>query len=423
MRMTTAAAAGILLVGGAAFLTIPSAEKREPGGAGVSRAGALVPAVREPLTAADEKFYRDAAATAWKYLDANYQEATGFVNGSPEWHYTTTWDIGAQMLAFLAARDVGLITTEEYHRRVTKGLATLERAQLYDRAAFNKTYSATTGKAGDGTRGATGWSATDLGRLLVAAKVVSTRDPQLAPAVTRVVQRLDLSQIVKDGYLHGRMIGSSGKPWTFQEGRIGYEQYAARGFALWGAEVARAAAVQTNAYPIDVMGVSLPGDRRKLDRLNSEPFVLMGLELGLTPDMRALAENVLKVQRLRFEKTGRLTMVSEDAVAVAPHYFYYYCVIANGRPFMIDLVTPGRTLENPRWVSTKAAFGWHALMPSDYTKQVMDLVERTRTERGWASGVYEETDKSTNTLDINTSAVVLEAAAYQLRGGKPLIES
>ncbi|HEX6693206.1 MAG TPA: DUF3131 domain-containing protein [Longimicrobiales bacterium] len=432
MRRITAAAAGIVVIGGVAFLAIPSSPGYRGGGSGGDASsitwdpGVLEESVsrlpRPPLTAAESAFYRDAAAAAWKYLDANYQSRTGLVNGSPEWHYTTTWDIGAQLLAFLAARDVGLISTADYRQRVLKTLGTMERAQLYDRAAYNKTYSTTTGSAGDGQRGATGWSATDLGRLLIAAKVVATRDPDLAPAVERVVKRIDMSQVVKDGYLHGRMVGSSGKPWTFQEGRIGYEQYAAHGFALWNANVGNAAAVATNASPMDVMGVNLPRDRRGLDRLNSEPFILMGLEVGLTPDMRALAEKVLQVQQARYEKTGTLTVVSEDAVAVAPHYFYYYCIIANGKPFMIDLVTPGKSLDSPRWVSTKAALGWHALMPNAYTRLAVDHVTRTRTDAGWASGVYEDTGKSTGTLDINTSAVVLEAAAYQLRGGKPLIE-
>ena len=44
-------------------------------------------------------------------------------------------------------------------------------------------------------------------------------------------------------------------------------------------------------------------------------------------------------------------------------------------------------------------------------------------ERGWASGVYEKTSASTRTYDINTAAVILEAAAYQLRGGKPHIQA
>jgi hypothetical protein len=229
---------------------------------------------------------------------------------------------------------------------------------------------------------------------------------------------------VKTGYLYGQLNGSSGKPWTFQEGRIGYEQYVARGFAEWGADVANAMDVKKNGRPKKVMGVTLLEDTRWQDRLLSEPFVLYGLELGLTGDYRELAANVLKAQQARYDSTGKITIVSEDASAIAPHYFYYYCVYCSGKPFSIDVSTPGKTLDGPRWVSTKAAFGWHALFPSDYTKKAVDYVAAARDAgKGWASGVMEGSGKSTNSWDVNTAAVLLEIAHYQLRGGKPLIET
>ncbi|HEX4932972.1 MAG TPA: DUF3131 domain-containing protein, partial [Gemmatimonadaceae bacterium] len=73
--------------------------------------------------------------------------------------------------------------------------------------------------------------------------------------------------------------------------------------------------------------------------------------------------------------------------------------------------------------STKAAFGWHALMPSDYTRTATAYVAKSKDpRRGYASGVFEKTGASTNTFDINTASVLLEIAFYQLRGGKPLIQ-
>jgi hypothetical protein len=428
MRNITAIAGGTLLIGGAAFLAVPairnsSTDARIDAAPAVaaSAAAPVPPVARAPLTAEEEKFYRDAAAAAWRYMEVNAKPGTGFVTASPEWHYTTTWDVGGQLLATLSARDIGLITRDDYIARVKKVIATMQRAALYQGAAYNKTYSAIDGTPGDGERGLTGWSATDLGRLLVASKVLATRDPELAPAIDAMVKRIKFKEVVDDEYLHGRLNGNSGKPWTFQEGRIGYEQYSAKGFALWGAKVDKALAVSTNAYPVNVLGVQLLGDKRKLDRLNSEPFILYGLELGMPADVQQLAVAVLKAQQNRYDQTGKITIVSEDAVNVAPEYFYYYCVLANGKPFVIDIAIPGRTMDSPRWVSTKAAFGWHALMPSDYTKKALDLVAKTRMEDGWASGVYEVTGKSTATRDINTAAVILEASAFQLRGGKPLI--
>jgi hypothetical protein len=270
-----------------------------------------------------------------------------------------------------------------------------------------------TNRAGKASSTGYGWSATDQGRLLVWLKIVAENDPALTDDVEKVVRRVRFAETVANGYLRGGMIGSRGQLWRFQEGRIGYEQYSAQGFAFWGAQVDSALDVNLNAKPITVMGVPLLADRRGLDRLNSEPFVLLGLELGFTPQMDSLARNVLAAQEARFQQTGKLTMVSEDAVSVPPHFFYYYCVYCNGKAFTVDVVTPGKHLDEPRWLSTKASFGYHTLMPSLYTKSVMDQIAAARGERGWSSGVFEKNGKSTQTYDINTAAVVLESALYR----------
>lgn len=374
----------------------------------------------QPLTAEEKQLYRDIARSSWAYLDANYQPGTGFVNATPDWANTTLWDVGGQLIAYVAARDLGFIAADEYAKRMKTTLSTLERVPLFRGAAFNKQYST---KNGSVANERTGWSATDLGRFLVALKIVANHDPDLAAQAERVARRNDFSQIVKGGYLYGQLIGSSGKPWTYQEGRIGYEQYVARGFQLWGANVGNALDVKKNAQPVNVMGVPLLADKRYQDRLLSEPFVLYGLELGLDGDMLDLAANVLKAQEARFKSTGIMTITSEDAVSVPPQYFYYYCVYCSGKPFVIDASTPGKNLDGPRWVSTKAAYGWHALMPDDYTRQAVEFVQAAKdAKRGWASGVYESSKKSTQTFDINTAAVMMEVAYFRLRGNKALLE-
>lgn len=385
----------------------------------------LAPAdpVRAPLSSAERRFYMDAAELAWRYLDANYQEATGLVNSTPAWQYTTIWDIGGQLLGFQAARELNLLSPEEYVRRVNAALASLERMELFRGIAFNKIYSTRDASMGDASGRASGWSATDLGRLLVALKVLATREPQFATAAERVARRINFDEVVRGGYLHGQLIGSSGAPWTFQEGRIGYEQYVASGFQSWGARVDNALDLSRNGEPVEVLGVRLLRDRRRQDRLVSEPFILLGIELGMKADIRQLAAAVLAAQQARYDSSGQVTVVSEDAIGVPPHFFYYYCVYCNQQPFIIDVATPGREVNAPRWVSTKGAFGWHALMPSDYTRKALDYVMAARNPaRGWASGVFEESGASTETYDINTASVILEVAAFQMRGWRPLIE-
>ena len=370
----------------------------------------------------DEAFYRDVARQSWTYLDANYQPATGFVNATPEWDHTTLWDIGGQFLAFHAAKELGLLSADEFDSRIRAALNTLEKVPLFQDVAFYRIYST---RDGSPTRGAgMGWSATDLGRFLLGLKILTVHEPQFAEQAQRIVRRLDQSQIVKNGYLQGRVMTAAGTPSDFQEGRIGYEQYVAAGFAQWGADVRNALNLRANAKPVDVLGVPLLGDKRNFDRLLSEPFILHGLELGLTGEMRDLAANLLRAQEARYRATGQVTIVSEDAMPTKPHYFYYYCVYCNGKPFVIGLSSPRQTLEAPRWVSTKGAFGWHALLPSEYTKIALDHLKPALHEKhGWATGVFEKTGESTNTYDVNTAAVLMEIAFYQLRGRRPLMEA
>jgi hypothetical protein len=371
---------------------------------------------------ADTSLYREMARHSWAYLDKYYQPTTGFVNATPDWYNTTLWDLGGQLLAFQAAKELGLMTASDYETRTKKTLATLESAKLFDDVAFNRIYSTRDGSMNQQAGG--GWSATDLGRFLLALKILSAREPQFAAQAERIVRRNDFSQIVKGGYLHGRVPAAGGKRTEFQEGRIGYEQYVAAGFSQWGADVRNAANLGANAKPVQVNGVSLLGDKRSFDRLLSEPFILYGLELGLSGQYQQLAASLLRAQEARFNATGQITIASEDAMPVKPHYFYYYCVYCNGKPFVVGVSSPRQTLDGPRWVSTKGAFGWHALMPSAYTAKAIEHVQPALDPaRGWATGVFEKTRESTKTWDVNTAVVLMEIAYYQLRGRRPLIEA
>src|SRR5439155_5912351 len=137
---------------------------------------AATPSRTRELSAEDAKRYRDAANLAWMYLDANYQPSTGFVNATPNWMNTTMWDVGGQLLGFHAAKGLGLISPAEFDKRMTKTLGTLETLSLFRNIAFQKVYDTRTG----GASRSRGFVATDLGRFLVAMRVLSVTEPQLA---------------------------------------------------------------------------------------------------------------------------------------------------------------------------------------------------------------------------------------------------
>lgn len=376
-----------------------------------------------PVSQAEQRDVMTAAArTAWAFLRRNYHEATGFVGATDVYPYVTMWDVGSTLAAYLSARELGLITRDDYRGRVARILRSLEAARLHDGAAFNRLYSAASGRMvgrdhQPTTRGH-GWSATDLGRLLLWLKIVSTHDRDFEPAARRIVERLDLDRIVRGGYLRGEELTPRGRRRLFQEGRIGYEQYAAAGFALWGIRADSALDLHVNSTPLTVLGQRVLGDRRGDDLLTSEPIVMLGLELGWpSAEWDQLARAVLAAQQERHRQTGLVTIVSEDAVPRPPAYFYYYLLHHNGQDFVV--VTPTHQLVpwNLRWVSAKAAFAWHALYPSAYTWLAIQTVKPAESPNaGWSAGVYERSKVRVQSNNLNTAAVILEAAAYAIRG-------
>ncbi|HUG52919.1 MAG TPA: DUF3131 domain-containing protein, partial [Vicinamibacteria bacterium] len=271
--------------------------------------------------------------------------------------------------------------------------------------------------AGPGTRA--GWSPTDLGRLFLWLRIVADRDPDLAPAAEAAVRRTRTEGVLRDGFLWGRTVAGR-RARDFQEGRIGYEQYAAAGFAAWELPVHHAQALSRYALPMRVLGQPVLADLRGDDRLTSDPLVLLGMEVGWDGEGERLARGVLAAQEERWRRSGRVTIVGEDALPLPPHYFYYYCVYSHGREFAVDVQDPGAVVEGPRWVSAKNAFAWHALLPSDYTRLAVRAVRAAGGRRGWAGGVYEEGGRSTGGESVNTQAVILEAALYH-RTRKPFL--
>ena len=405
--------------------TSPRATQQSPGTVSQASPPPAQPAVVTPPAvseAVQRDFVLSSARSAWAYMRRNYHASTGFVSATDQYPYVTMWDVGGILGAYLAARELGFITPEDYRARVSRVLRSLEAARLHDGAAFNRLYAAASGQmVGRDHRPTTrgyGWSATDLGRLLIWLKIVATHDAEHEAIARRIVARLDLSRILRDGYLRGEELTSRGRRRLFQEGRIGYEQYAAAGFALWGIRPERALDLHANSTPLTVLGHPVLGDKRGDDLLTSEPVVMLGLELGWpSADWERLARGVLAAQEERHRRTGVVTIVSEDAVPRPPAYFYYYLLHHNGQDFVV--VTPSHEVVSldVRWVSAKAAFAWHALFPSAYTWLALETVKGAESPNaGWTAGVYEHSLARVPSHNLNTAAVILESAAYFMRG-------
>lgn len=372
------------------------------------------------------------ARSAWYFVSHNASRS-GFVGATATYPYATVWDMASTLAATFSARDAGIITDAQYATAMDRALATLLTMPRYDSTAFNKMYATQSGRMVDRevqpSREGYGWSALDHGRMLIWLRIVGT-DPVYTARTAAIVARLRLDRLIVDGYLRGQDLNPRfGQPLiarnrVYGEGRIGYEQYAAEGFALWDARAPLALNFAANGRPVSIYGNTVLADARGADVLTSEPFIMMGLELGWTSaNWRALSLAMLAAQEAQSRRTGHMTMVSEDAVNDPPWYFYYYLLYRDGHTFVVTSPL-GHTSPNfPRWVSTKAAFGYHALAPSEYTWRALQAVQPSGARGGgWTAGVYEGNGTATHTYNLNTAAVVLESAAYVLRGRCPLIQ-
>ena len=147
----------------------------------------------------------------------------------------------------------------------------------------------------------------------------------------------------------------------------------------------------------------------------SEPYILDGIEYGWDRISRELAWRVYQVQEKRYEETGILTAVSEDSIDQAP-YFVYNTVFTDGKVWNA-ITEDGSDAAAYKTLSTKAAFGWHMLYETDYTKKLMARIAGAHDpERGWYAGIYEADGTPNKALTANTNGIILETLAFRQSG-------
>ncbi|MGB1235849.1 MAG: DUF3131 domain-containing protein, partial [Planktomarina sp.] len=349
-----------------------------------------------PIAGAD-RADREAAEIAWRFIVQQTQPDTGMVNSVAGFPSTTLWDQGSYLLALIAAVKLDVIDGAEFDRRTLDFLDALARIPLTQHGLPNKVYNtktlAMTDYADIAKPDGIGWSALDIARILLALRILEKFDPATAPVVQNVVAGWDLSKLADDGDLWGASV-INGQHMILQEGRIGYEQYAARAAAMWGLDVGAAMTADSILQWRSVAGIDVPIDRRSVQRFqiinptSSEPYILMGLEIGLDGQSHALASQVLAAQKARYDQTGHITIVSEDHLDHAPH-FAYASVFSNAQDWAV-VDAQGKHFPEMRTQSTKASFGWDALFDTMYTNTaVAHIRDVTITDNGWPAGIYE----------------------------------
>jgi hypothetical protein len=375
------------------------------------------------------------ARTAWKYFERNTQP-TGLANAVDSYPSTTMWDTASYIGAIVAARELGVITPQDADGRLGKLVATLGKLVFFRDELPNKVYHTQTLDKVDYANhpGEIGFSALDLGRLLIWLKIVKERYPQHADAIDRFVLRWKLDQAVdRTGMMFGAVLDKDRKLQVVQEGRLGYEEYSARGYELWGVSTEIAARREPYAT-VPIYCVEVPYDARdprKFYQHNyvvSESYVLDGLEFDWDrtgervapghhthPWMADFARRVYQAQENRWRATGILTARSEHQLEAEP-YFVYDTVFTDGYPWN-TITEDGKYVPQFAAVSLKAALGMWVLWKSDYTDRLFEAIaSQSDPARGFYEGLFESGKGPIRAFTANNNGIMLEALLYKAQG-------
>ncbi len=379
-----------------------------------------------------------AAQVAWHYFEQFTQESTGLANSVGNYPSTTLWDTASYMAGLVSAYELCLIEKPEFDRRITQLLTTIKGLDLFRKELPNKVYHTQTGAKVDYTNkpGEIGFSALDIGRFLVWMRIYKNRYPYLANTIDSVLLKWDFRNVLdEEGLMFGAYVDKETDETVYaQEGRLGYEEYAAKGFALWGFRP-RLAHRAEPFLTASIFGVQVPYDGRDPRIFHSQNYVVTesylqdGLELGFdmphddsspewvhTDGWRAeFADRIYQVQENRWRQTGFMTARSEHNVK-GPPYFTYDTIFSDGYPW--NTVTPrGDYVPDHAAVAGKAALGRWALWETDYTDVLYEaMIELYDPENGMYEGLYERGQGRVSIFTANNNGIILTALLHKVQG-------
>ena len=392
--------------------------------------GAAHPGRAGPLTPEE----LDMARIAWRYFVNNTQPSTGLVNSVDDYPSATLWDTASAIAGIVCAGELGVIDRAEAQSRLDAILTTLGRLRLFRGKHPNKVYNTRTAVPSTYANdpGEIGTSAIDIGRLLIWLKIVGERYPALRAKADAAPASWNLGDLVRNGELYGANPGKDGVDYL-QEGRLGYEEYAAKGFELWGFKPTEALKPEPYGL-IRLYGVAVPYDARDPREFGAhnyvvtESYALDGMELGwndpadIRPDpfvhtsgwIAAAAQNVYLVQQRRFERTGVFTARTEHQLA-GEHSFVYDTIFTDGQPWQ-NIMDSGRRVPQFSAVALKGAFGLWALWNTPYTDQLFAYVRQAYDPaKGWCEGIL-ESGGAIKAFSANNNGIILEALLYKAQG-------
>jgi len=377
------------------------------------------------------------AKNAWVYFENNFQKETCLVNAVNDYPSTTLWDTSSYMAALLSAYEFDIIKKDKFHRRLTCLLETFNKIEFFNDELPNKVYNTKTGAKVDYANqpGEIGFSALDLGRLLIWLKIIKERFPQHGNAIDNFLLRWHWCNMLDDnGTLYGSVKTADGDILYVQEGRLGYEEYAAKGFQLWGFNTYRASLPDPYEI-IEMFDVKIPYDRRDPRQLAAhnyvvaESYVLDGIEMNwdLVTDrssddlththnwMAKFAQRIYQVQEERYKKTGIITARTEHQLD-GPPYFVYDTIYSSGHAWN-TITDAGEYVPEFSAIALKGALGLWGLWDTSYTDLLFNTIsDLFDPEKGYYEGKYENGKGVIKEHTANNNGIMMSVLLYKKIG-------
>lgn len=389
----------------------------------VSRGGLQYPGRLGPLEPQEKEWAR----IAWRYFENNSTEQTGLVNSVDKYPVLNAWQLGDILIALTAAEQLELISKVTFDQRLAKILATLDNMPLTRGKVPNKTFSVKSGNMVDyaSKPAETGWSAIDIGRLLLSLKIVGQFYPEYREYLDKMVLRWNYCSLLdNDGQLLSAYNKQAGFP-PVPEGRLGYSEYSASGFTLWGFLPGKSTIPPyetTLIYniPID-FDARDPRTNQQNNPVLSMPYLLSGIEFnwkapGNSKEYQQFqqqrGQRIYQVQEARW-KIDKIYTARTDHLSSPPPNLLYDSIFANGYPWN-SIGDDNKEYPEKALVATKAVFGMWVLWNTEYTDQLMKITRSMYdAKRGWYEGRYEKSGAYDRTITLSTNALVLEALLYK----------
>ncbi|MCG7624632.1 DUF3131 domain-containing protein [Epibacterium sp. Ofav1-8] len=358
------------------------------------------------------------AQVAWRYIERFTHPETGLcpatVNFSPggRLHETVTmWDVGSQINALVAAKQIGLIDANQHDTAIRRILPNIVGRVSQDRRLPQGWIRTDRLKWGNKN-----FDGCDAGRLLAALDNLR-RHSTFGDELKELIANYDLDKVIFDGEIHSVIDG------TLKSTIVSHcAHYAALAFRRWGLEVRSPYEVFAGRSATDGQMALLEAAAR-IGPFGAEPLLLEAMELGMSPESAYLADVLFSTQIEEYQDSGRLICVSEGPIDRSPWFLYQGLQLdAPTRTWAMDTVGREPEYRTPEFarshlaVSSKAAYLWSAYQPHAYSDRLRNFVRATaKTENGFSSSIFVETGQATKQYsDLNTNSIILQGIAHHL---------